>query len=503
MIEHIYGIDYKIPDQPAKSLISGFDLEKKKQKFYRTEIPEFFDDLDFDDEGTPIYTEEQAAFVNAELDRIDLGYWFYNNGKATYITGLHYFYLNYWTLENGERPQYRAADRRYFLFQDYCEKKSYIDGIIRGKKRREGATSQATASLMKDSITIAKAFCGIVSKTGPDAEAVFLDMIMPGYRELPIFLKPRCYDEEAQSKLWFVKKKSRTTKTAKKKGQVHEESRGLGSKIEIRNTKLNSFDSGRKTKMLIDECFGKGTKILCSGFIFKNIEDIRIGDRVIVEGGKELEVARTFSGDDVMYEIEQPRSKNYIVSSRHRLYLEQRCSVKSIHDDGIKIMTPEEYLSLDKYRKRTTYGVRSAGLDFDKKFDQFDPYIVGLWLGDGFSDSATFVINEADDQEILTYLKEFADTNGYKLTRVNKNSKCKKVGIYSLSNGKARWKKNDFVLALEKEGIFGSRQKRIPKSIFLCSKDCRLKLLAGIIGTDGSYRDWETDRKSTRLNSSH
>ena len=418
MTEHIYGIDYEIPSRPLQTEIAGHELPKKAQKFRRVQIPDIFDDLEFDAEENPIYTPDQIAFINRELDRIEHGYWFFNNGKATYITGLHYFYLNYWTLESGGKPDYRACDRRYFYFQDYCERKSYIDGILRGKKRREGATSQAAASIMKDSISIEKAFCGIVSKTGQDAEAVFLDMIMPGYHALPIFLKPRCEDEETKTRLVFNRKKEKSRKKEKRKGQVHEDSRGIGSKIEYRNTKLNSFDSGRKTKILIDECFGKGTKILCEGFVFKNIEDIKEGEYVIVEGGKLVRVAATGSGLDNMYLIKQPRSEDYVVSSRHKLYLEQRCSVSSIKDDGIKLMTPEEYINLDSYRKRTTYGVRSSGLEFDRKFDAFDPYIVGLWLGDGFSDAGVFIINEQDDPEILEYLKEYSKTNGFKLRKI-------------------------------------------------------------------------------------
>ena len=252
--EHVYGIDFVLPPQPAPKDILNVKLEKKKQKWYRAELPAFFDNLEFDDEGEPIYTDQMLEFIEQELDRIYYGVWLYINGKPTYITGLHYFYLQYWMLENGEAPEYRAADRRYFYFQLHCEGLPWVDGIIRSKKRREGATSQATADLVKTAITIKKALCGIVSKGLTDAKTAFINMIRPAFQQLPVYLKPQTEDEESKSELYMVRKKrSSLKKRTKKKGQVKDDDLGLGSKIDYRATALNSYDSGRLTKVLVEE----------------------------------------------------------------------------------------------------------------------------------------------------------------------------------------------------------------------------------------------------------
>lgn len=255
MTEHIYGIDYKLPPVPPPKDIEGVKLERRLQKWRRIPIPEIFEDLEFDENDEPIYNEEQWAFINQELDRIEYGFWFYNNGTATYITGLHYFYLQYWTLENGDAPSYRDCDRRYFYFQDYCESKPYIWGIIRGKSRRQGATSQATADQVKTAISTKKANCGIISKTGKDAKKVFLGMIRPGYKGLPIYLKPPCEDEESKTELSFQRRKQSAAKKSRKrrKGQLFDDDYGMGSYIDFLTTELNSYDSGRQTKPLIDE----------------------------------------------------------------------------------------------------------------------------------------------------------------------------------------------------------------------------------------------------------
>lgn len=258
-IEEIYGVKYKLPDVPKPKDIDGYGLPKKEQKFRVNPIPDFFDDLEFDEDGNPIYSDEQRDFVISEWARVNHGYWFYNNGVPTYLTGLHYFYLNYWTLEDGNTPDYRDVDRRYYYFQDYSESLPYCFGIIRIKKRREGATSQATAYLVWKSITKRKSFCGIVSKTGKDASDAFVYMVMNGYRNLPIFFKPRAEDEETKTELVFKKKKDKKKNKGREKGKVFDDDIGLESKISFKNTALNSYDSGRVTALLMDEA-GKWPK---------------------------------------------------------------------------------------------------------------------------------------------------------------------------------------------------------------------------------------------------
>ncbi len=250
MQEHqIYGIIYKTPQAPKK-----VDNQKEKKRlFQRVEIPAIFENLEFDEDGNAIYEEEHVEFIKSEWKKINDGYWFYNRDTLTYITGLHYFYLNYWTLEDGNVPDYRDVDRKYFYYQDYCEKIPQCFGIIRIKKRREGATSQATCYLVWKSITNRKSFCGIMSKTGKDASDAFVYMVMNGYRNLPIFFKPRAEDEETKTELVFRKKKDKGRKKAREIGKVFDDDIGLESKINFKNTALNSYDSGRITALLLDE----------------------------------------------------------------------------------------------------------------------------------------------------------------------------------------------------------------------------------------------------------
>ena len=247
----IYGIECEIPDQPAIKDLDGSLLRKDKQKFRRVEFPSSLDEITVLDDGTPSLDEEQKEFIFNELYKCKNGYWFLNNGTPTYITGDHYYYLNYWVLEHGELPNYRDSDRRWFLFYNECYNDPNILGIIRGKKRREGATSQATAIMTKLATSVSRTRCGIMSKVGKDAEKVFKDMVLTGFNSLPFFLQPQVESSESKTELRFEEK------TKKKKASVntislHEKKGGLNSSITYSTTTFKAFDGGR-WYTLIDE----------------------------------------------------------------------------------------------------------------------------------------------------------------------------------------------------------------------------------------------------------
>lgn len=274
----IYGIECKIPDAPNLKDISGSLLQTKKQKFYRIEIPDSFYEIEVDDDGVVSYSDEQVKFITDEVRRCREGYWFMNNGFPTYITGTHYFYLNYWYLESGIQPEYRDADRKWFIFEQECENDPNILGIIRVKKRREGATSQCSCVLTKKASMNENTRCGIISKTGGDASDLFQNMVVYGFRSLPSFLQPRTDGvEDPKKRLVFVKQGK---KKSSNKGLFNKRE-GLNSFIEWRNTALNSFDSGRWSILLVDEASKFPAEV-------NIVEYWNIAKKTLTEGAKKV-----------------------------------------------------------------------------------------------------------------------------------------------------------------------------------------------------------------------
>lgn len=247
----IYGSNIKLPEQPPIEKIDGFDLPKSEQKWRRKELPSFFNKVEYDKEQNLILTKDQEEYAIREVQRCKRGYWFFNNGVPTYITGKNYFYLQWWKLEDDIYADYRDTDRRYFLFLDYWEKRESCIGVVRAKKRREGATSQATANLIYECIFFKDSKCGLVSKTKEDSKTAFTDMVSFGYRQLPVFLKPaQTNREDSVTELVFAHK-SQTTKDSTAAAIKDDE--GHRSRVNFRAPVLNAYDSGRMSRILLDE----------------------------------------------------------------------------------------------------------------------------------------------------------------------------------------------------------------------------------------------------------
>jgi hypothetical protein len=245
--QEIYGTVVNIPDEPNIKEIIGSDLPKSEQYWRRIELPEYFNKVDRDEDGNAILNAKQAEFAQEEVKKCKEGFWFMNNGEPTYVTGKNYFYLNWWKLEDDIFPDYRNSDRNYFLFMNHWENVLFCLGVARGKKRREGASSQATANLIYECIFFTNSNCGLVSKTNIDSRDTFTDMAAFGYNQLPVFLKPRQLNREGSvTELVFAAKIDKKNPNAK----------GLRSKINYRAPVLNAYDRGRMSRILLDE-FGK------------------------------------------------------------------------------------------------------------------------------------------------------------------------------------------------------------------------------------------------------
>lgn len=243
----IYGIECTIPDAPDNIPIEA-------NKFVRVKLPESFKYLDYDKEDRPIYNDEQLTFIDREITRCTVGFWFWNKGVLTYITGHHYRYLTYWVLENGQRPEYRDAGRRHFVFFETVYNHPKIIGELRGKKRREGATSEGTCISVGIATFNANTNCGTMSMNDVYAEKVFQTMIRYGFFNQPEFLRPRLDRSGTNKKdLNFVE----TPERGKGKSATIE---GLNSRIDFQPLTLNTYDSTRLSFLLGDE-WGKIEKI--------------------------------------------------------------------------------------------------------------------------------------------------------------------------------------------------------------------------------------------------
>jgi hypothetical protein len=247
----LYGVKIKLPDRPPLEEIKGYGLPLAEQRWQREELPEYFNKVEYNKAGDLILTEAQEAFAREEVRRCKEGFWFMNCGEPTYLTGKNYFYLTWWMLEDGIHPDYRDTDRRYYLYLDYWERIPYCLGVVVAKKRRDGATSKATANLIYECIFYKDSKCGLVSKTKEDSKSAFTDMVAFGYRQLPVFLKPKQVNkEDSVTELVFAHKSQGVKEGA---ASAIKEDEGNRSRVNYKAPVLNSYDSGRVSRLVLDE----------------------------------------------------------------------------------------------------------------------------------------------------------------------------------------------------------------------------------------------------------
>lgn len=256
---------------------------------------------------------------------------------------------------------------------------------------------------------------------------------------------------------------------------------GWGSQIQgIITDKPGKLRGDRTDILMFEECFGKGTKVVMSDYTIKNIEDIQVGDFVLGLDGTPQEVMHTTQGIDDLYQIHQKRGIDYVVNSKHKLYLEARPRTGGV-PDKIVLETAPEYLELSDYKKRTTYGKFNSAIDNKKNLCDLDPYYLGLWLGDGWAESPNrIIVNTVKDIEIYNYV-----INYFKSINLNSTiSNCDNTKQCVRILGSTKEYTNVLRQSYSKYSLINN--KHIPKEVFYSTLDYKLKVLAGLIDTNGS-----------------
>lgn len=199
---------------------------------------------------------ELEAFRQSAWVRRLGGCWFSNGpkGEPTYITGNHYYYLEWCFIaaeENNGYPNFRESDRRFFLFMDHVVKNPNAYGALLLTKRRAGKT-QMSAAFGLHGITQKKfANLGIQSKTAEDAEkVVFKDAVMRMFVRLPHFFQPMHDPRRA-----LTAKNAFVFKPAPGDIQALKDQNFLGGWIEWRSSSETAFDGTKLLRYIGDEIF--------------------------------------------------------------------------------------------------------------------------------------------------------------------------------------------------------------------------------------------------------
>jgi len=299
----------------------------------------------------------------------------------------------------------------------------------------------------------------------------------------------------------------------------------------------------------IDGCFAENTQILMWNGEIKLSQNIITGDELIGDDGNKRIVETTCSGEDEMYEVTQTRGNSYIVNSKHKLALKPCNTISARNNNSLWIVRwfngdsfsssqftlkedaenflnqmnlPEvveieigKYMNLSQATKNSLYGYKTNIINWPHKDVRLDPYLMGVWLGDGINNGVDFACNAESDPEIVQYLLKWCNLNGCELvhddiyrfrvrragltqgrdainhgaTSINcKGCIKKKCELCDLPNivfqrSGALQSKNPLKATLESYNLI--RNKHIPNEYIVNDRETRLQLLAGLIDTDG------------------
>ena len=280
-VVEINGLYIALPAAPKE--INKRSASKEDQYWERKIIPKELSRINsiFQWNDMPsLFKDKWVDYIEKEFDRRELGYWFYNKGIPTYMTGSHYMYLQWTSIDVGY-PDFREANRIFFIYWEACKADNRCFGLDYLKIRRSGFSFMGSSECVNTGTLVKDSRVGILSKTGSDAKKMFTDKVVPIANRLPFFFKPiQDGMDKPKTELAFRIPASKITKK-NMYDTVDDELYGLDTTIDWKNTDENSYD-GEKLLLLVHDESGKWLKpnnILNNWRVTKTC--LRLGSKII------------------------------------------------------------------------------------------------------------------------------------------------------------------------------------------------------------------------------
>lgn len=291
----------------------------------------------------------------------------------------------------------------------------------------------------------------------------------------------------------------------------------LHSRLVVQNKNVLSAELGPTG------CQPKGSKVLMADGSWKNIEDIKIGDLVLSpqkDGShvysKVKNLTSWFCSDnyDVLYKNKKGK-KLYSCSYNHLIPVHNKVNER-ITLNGKRVSKKRYWrfknYSAEDFSKMSSEMKSHQNISFTSfKIDKYkgiknckiEPYTLGVHLGDGMFRSVTTVKKNKNYDEQERSDKKLFHTSKVRAISITSNDYeileevSKHYPIINISHKKGTNAKSySFSLngklseELSELGLEGknSGNKFIPKEALLSDSEYRIKLLAGLIDTDGYYK---------------
>jgi hypothetical protein len=204
--------------------------------------------------------------------------------------------------------------------------------------------------------------------------------------------------------------------------------------------------------------------------------ELKTGDKVFNEFGNEctIKFAHPIEYNRPCYKITFDTGETVIADEEHLWFTQTLSDRKSKRNGSVK--TTKELLVKIKNSENSPYHripYALNGIEYNEKDFILDPYILGLWLGDGHTAGGRIISGKRDIDDILQILSEKCDFGLHKKHDGNVN-----ITLKNLNNSG-----ESLHIKLRNLNLIGN--KHIPDEYFYGSRQQRLELLKGLIDSDG------------------
>ena len=283
----LHPIHIKLPICEDISQIQGYGLPAKEQYWVAPQTPiklkylvdscDTIDEIWATLEANQIEYKKEIRWIQDQIYYSLFGYWFFNNGKPTYLCGWHYDYLTHWKFGGGITPEYRDRDRKWYhgvyyayttteypakdknglLVYENKDKKilKMVDakrrtflGYVGPKGRRAGDSNKFLCAEYMETQRNKGKNSGIISSSGDHAKKkLFDEILVAGWQQMPFFYKPvTSANENPDKEIKFV--------GSRKKAVSAKVSSQLKSKIDYSETSESThYDGGKQFFLDVDE----------------------------------------------------------------------------------------------------------------------------------------------------------------------------------------------------------------------------------------------------------
>lgn len=274
---------------------------------------------------------------------------------------------------------------------------------------------------------------------------------------------------------------------------------GLTTGIEALDSRLYSLPPSSlilvAARPSVGKCLGRGTKVIMYSGGLKAVEDVQPDDLLMGPDSRPRRVRGLGRGREMMYWVRQEYGIDYRANEDHILSLKRSKNEGSHRHGDVRNVTVRDWLAMGPGARARYKGYKVA-IDYPERDLPIDPYLLGLWLGDGSARSSKItnvdqeiILDTTAFQAALDYLRDFADAQWL----IVREYKDKRTGVSTWNicrpqrGGSPADKGDSLQGKLRSIGVLGN--KHIPGIYLHNSKKNRRLLLAGLIDSDGSRNE--------------